>query len=124
MTIRSIPELRPQSADLHEMFGAQHPNELPQSADIAALISMLFLKLGGALYIHRNGKRAISRPCTGLFSDSHPLPQFPGAGLTEQFHSFDEWNGAMKLVGYLLARLHPDDKDFAFDAFALVSVEA
>ncbi|GGD54373.1 hypothetical protein [Croceicoccus pelagius] len=124
MTTPSTPQMRSQSADLYEIFGAERPNELPQSADNAALISMLFLKLGGALYIHGNGKRAISRPCAGLFSDSHPLPQFPGAGITEQFHNFDEWNGAMKMVNYLFARLHSDDKNFAFDAFALVSVEA
>ena len=94
----------------------------PRSHDNAVLVSSLFVGLGGHLLITREGKRSRSLPCTGLWNDTNPWPNLPGARPTERFHVADEWAGAMKLADYLLVRLHPDDRDFAFDAFGMAVV--
>ena len=90
-----------------------------RSHDLAVLVGGLFTRLGGHLMIEPDGRRRRSIPCTGLWTDANPWPNLPGAKPTERFHFDDEWEGAMKLVDYLLVRLHPDDCTFVFDAFGV-----
>ena len=107
--------------DLNALFGAERSTNLPQSAECAVLIYGMFAKLGGYICIDHKGRRQRMLPCTGTWSKDNPYPQMPDAHPCEQFHSGDEWAGALKLMDYLFVRLDKADRDFIYDAFAAVS---
>lgn len=106
--------------DLYGLFGCDRPGaRLPRSHDNASLITMLYLKLGAALFIDENGRRVTTRPCRGLFcTEGSDIPQLPDPRPSEAFQTPEQWEGALKLVDYLFHRMDRDDVDFAFDAFA------
>jgi len=97
---------------------------LPESIDIAGFCAMLYIKLGGNFAVASNGVRYAGKPEPILFRmNGDGLPQLPEAKPHERFHSDDEWQGAIKLLGYCLARLSDADKDMIFGAFASVAVD-
>lgn len=96
----------------------------PESPDIAGLAAMLFIKMGGHFSIGSNGERYSGRPEPCLFRiQDQSLPVLPGAEPHEQFHSDEEWRGAIKLLDYIISRLSAADKNMIFDGFASVAID-
>lgn len=96
----------------------QQRSNLQSSHAVAELTGALFLCLGGSLIIDHTGRRSRIIP-----EAPEAIPQLPDPRPHEVFHSSEEWAGAMKLVDYLLTRLHPVDQAFVWDAFAEAVVE-
>ena len=93
---------------------------LPDCPGLALFVADLFHKLGGQLSID-NGHRYVWSPEPGYFQlEGEELPQLHGAKPWEQFHSTDEWRGALKVAGYWLTRLSDADKNFVFTLLAPV----
>jgi hypothetical protein len=93
---------------------------LPSIPDGAALVAMVYQRLGGMLSISSQGKRGLGRPC--WFPDGE-IPQLPFATLTQQFHCKAEYEGALKMLEALMSNMDRKDCDFIFDAFAHASVQ-
>lgn len=84
---------------------------------------MAFIKLGGDFSISQDGKRYVGQPEACLFTlQGRPLPQFDDAAPWEQFLNADQWNGALRLLQYVIHRLDPADKEFVFATFAPVAI--
>lgn len=107
------------TTNLHDMFGLEKPTHFPPMPDGANLMACLFLRFGGSFHIEGNGDRRIMvpEPCMFRLNDQD-MPSLPNAKPHEQFHRSDEFRGAMKLITGVLARLHPEDRDFIYDAYA------
>jgi hypothetical protein len=102
---------------------SQELHLLPDCPELALFVANAFQRLGGYLTTDSNGQRYAGRPeCVRLtHPDGHP--QLPEARPWEQFHSDDEWRGAIKLADYWLARLSRRDKDFVFTLCAPVCID-
>jgi len=87
---------------------------LPEDPAIAVIAASLFKRLGGEISTD-GGRRCLSKPEAVLFEmRGESLPQLPDAEPHEQFHSAEEWRGALKLAEYLINRLSPADRDLVF----------
>ena len=96
---------------------------LPDCPELALLIAGAFQSLGGYLTTGSDGQRYAGRPeCLRL---THPdgRPQLPKARSWEEFHSDDEWRGAIKLIDFWISRLSDRDKNFVFTLFAPVCID-
>ena len=92
---------------------------LPENPHVARFCAGAFRQLGGTFTIGSNGVRYAGCPEPVAFRLAHKdLPQLPGSAPHEQFHSAEEWKGAMKLLDYVLARLGNRDADLIYQAFA------
>jgi hypothetical protein len=90
---------------------------LPDHPELALFVATLFQRLGGALEIDRTGRRHARRPDRDrLHRDG--VPQLAEARPWEKFRSSAEWEGAMKLAEYWLARLSAPDKEYVFTLLA------
>jgi hypothetical protein len=108
--------------DLQSLFGiAPAKMELPPCPEVALTLALTFQRLGGGFSIDSTGRRGVFSPCCALGDD---LPQpLPDAIPSDCFQSEDEWQGALKLVRALLGRLHPSDRDYVFDMFAIEAMD-
>lgn len=86
---------------------------LADHRDLALFVATLFERLGGRLEIDRHGRRHARR-----LDRSHlrrgPVPQLADATPSERFVSIEEWQGAVKLAEYWLARLGDADREYVF----------
>lgn len=99
-------------------------DRLPSNLDVAGIFAALFLRLGGTFTVGSNGVRYVGRPEPALFRlQKRGLPQLLESEPWEQFHSADEWRGALKLVDYVLTRLSESDQDWVFGCFASVAMD-
>lgn len=97
---------------------------LPSGPAVALTLGMAYLRLGGTLSIASNGNRYFGRPEPCLFRiEGKELPQLAGARPALQFHSADEWHGAIKMVEALLNLLDRTDSGLVFDALASAAVD-
>lgn len=109
-------------ADESHSAASDQDQPLPDCPELALFVAGLFRRLGGQLSID-NGVRRVWKPEPAYFRlQGKDLPQLPGAALWEQFHSSDEWRGALKVAEYWLARLSEADKEFVFTLLAPVGV--
>lgn len=90
---------------------------LPDHPDLSLFVAKLFERLGGTLVIDAAGQRHARRP-EGLGDRHDALPQLPQAEPWERFRSRAEWEGAMKLAEYWLARLSGPDRDYVYTLLA------
>ena len=96
----------------------------PDSPEIAIMTAGLFQKLGGNFSISSNGNRYAGRPMPYLFADQgEGLPQLPVRSVSGLFHSEDEWQGAIKLLDYILHELSQNDRDLIYFTFAPVALD-
>ncbi len=92
---------------------------MPSAPDAATIIASAYQCLGGMLSICSRGQRGYGRPC---YFGGRQIPQLPFAQLHQQFHSPQEYEGAMKLLETLMHNFDKGDTDFIFDAFAHAAV--
>jgi hypothetical protein len=90
---------------------------LPAHPDLARFVATLFQRLGGTLEIDSRGQRQARRPDRRRLQ-REGLPQLADARAWERFRSVEEWEGAMKLAEYWLARLGAPDRDYVFTLLA------
>lgn len=114
-----------QPSTIASMFGADaRSDELPCHPQTAFFVGCLFLKLGGSFTIGSNGQRYVGRPTPALYRlNGEGLPQIPRTEPHEQFHSDDEWGGAIKLLDALIRQMDKDDRDFLFEVFAPTAID-
>lgn len=89
---------------------------LPDHQDLSLFVATLFQRLGGRLEIDGAGRRRARRSVVGDRRDD--LPQLPQARAWERFRSCEEWEGAMKLAEYWLARLSDADREYVYTLLA------
>lgn len=91
---------------------------LPDCPELAMFVAGIFQRLGGRLAID-GGQHIRWRPEPAHFRiKGEELPQLPDAKPWEEFHSADEWRGALKVAEYWLTRLSPADRSFVYTYFA------
>lgn len=96
---------------------ADHP-------DLALFVATLFERLGGTLEIDEGGRRMARRPeLRPDWYGAPALPQLADAQPWERFRSREEWEGAMKLAEYWLARLSGPDRDYVFTLLAQPAID-
>jgi hypothetical protein len=109
--------------DKSHTVGNPEDQLLPDCRELALFVAGLFQNLGGQLFIG-DGRRSALRPEPAYFRlRSEDLPQLPNAEPWEQFHSAEEWRGALKVAEYWLTRLSAADKDFVFTLMAPAFVD-
>lgn len=91
--------------------------ELPSSPSVAVFLAGLWRTLNCDLQISAEGRRVTVWP--EHFPDGPP--QMPDAEPWERFLTIEQYHGARRMVGYLIRRLAPEDRELIFDAFAHVS---
>ena len=108
------------NANLGELFGYDQPKLFPPSPHAAMLLGSVFIRLGGYFSIDGRGQRGIGRMYQPALDE---MPQLPDATPCEQFHTSDEFDGAVKLLDALIRRLDKSDRDYLFDAFAYATAD-
>lgn len=103
------------TANLGELFGYDQPKLFPPSPQAAFLLGSVFIRLGGYFSIDSRGQRGLGRIYQVAME---VMPQLPDATPCEQFHSSEEFDGAVKLIDALIRRLDKSDRDYLFDLFA------
>lgn len=98
---------------------------LPDHPDLALFVATLFERLGGTLEIDGEGRRRARRPELRPNWYGHgALPQLADAQPQERFRSREEWEGAMKLAEYWLARLSGPDREYVFTLLAQPAIDS
>ena len=105
------------------MSSASDVQPLPDSPDLALFLAGMVQRLGGFLSIDGGGRRSVGWPESPSLDCADGIPQMPNARPWQQFHSDEEWRGAMKLADYWLRRLSERDKELVFTLAAPICMD-
>lgn len=93
----------------------------PRAPDAAAMLGVLYQRLGGFFSIDSSGRRGMGRAFEPVHESA--IPQLPQAKPHQRLLNAEHWEGAMRLIEGCLSALDPEDKAFLFDLFAVAAVD-